>query len=759
MFKAVVQYMWVMIMINIIDEEKIIPTCGCNNCGGRCVIKAHVKNGEVVRVTSDTEGNPDFPDIRACVRGRAYRKSFLHPDRLKYPMKRIGQRGEGKFQRISWDEALNIVAKETKRIKEQYGPAARYVQISSGNAGSVRGDKSIKRLLALDGGYLNSYGDYSNYCTEYVTPYIYGNDLTGNSYECFADSKLIILWSFNPAETMHGSLTTYYLKQAKEKGVRIICVDPRYTDTAAAFADEWIAVKPSTDGAMLAAMAYVILTEGLADKDFLDKYCIGFDKAHMPTGYEDAETVEEYLLGTRDGIVKNPEWASTLCGVKADKIRSLAREYAQAKPAAMVQGYGVQRHANGESAVMLGALLPCMTGNVGISGGWAGGIGHWTRRQKAKFPMVENPVPDTISSFLWTDAIWRGTEMTPQGDNLQGTDKLKSNIKAIYNINGNTLINQHSDCNRTAEILKDTSKVEFILVADLFMTASAKFADILLPAASPWECENLVFPWSWGDYVLYANKVIEPLYECKPDYDWVLALADKMGLREQFSLGHNTIGEWCRDIYAELREKEPELPSFEEFKAKGYHKYKVKEKYIAYQKQIEDLEHNPFNTPSGKIELFSARLFDLQNPVEIPAIPKYVPAFEGPQDEKIKQYPLQCIGWHYKHRCHSMYDNNSWLEEIAPQEMWINPIDADIRGISSGTIVEIYNDRGKMQLPAKVTERIMPGVIAVPQGAWYTPNDKGIDVRGNINTITTQRPTALAKGNPQHSNLVEVKLA
>ena len=745
--------------MNCIDEndEKIVPTCGCNNCGGRCIIKAHVKNGEIVRITSDTEENPEFPDIRACVRGRAYRKSFLHPERLKYPMKRVGERGEGKFERISWDEALDIVARETRRIKESYGPEARYISLGSGHAGAVSGIKAMKRLLALDGGYLNNYGDYSNFCTEYVTPYIYGDDLTGNSYECFQDSKLIILWSFNPAESMHGSLTAYYLKLAKEKGAKIIVVDPRYSDTASIFADKWIPIKPSTDGAMLTAMAYVILTEGLLDKKFLDKFCIGFDKKHMPKGYENEESVEDYLLGNRDGIAKTPKWASAICGVDENTIHDLAVEYATSKPSAMVQGYGVQRHANGETAVMLGALLPCMTGNIGVSGGWAGGIGHWSRHSKAKFPVTKNPVPDTISAFLWTDAVVRGTQMTPERDNLLGTKKLKTNIKAIYNICSNMLINQHSDCNRSAEILRDTSKVEFILVADLFMTSSAKFADILLPVTSPFEMEDLVFPWSWGDYVLYENKVIEPIYECRPDYEWILDLACRMGLREEFSLGHNTMVEWCRDIYSELRKLEPELPSFEEFKKKGYHKYTSNKKYIAYEKQISDFENNPFKTPSGKIELFSERLFLLNNPVEIPAIPKYVPAFEGPQDKNIEKYPLQCIGWHYRHRCHSMYDNNEWLEEVAPHVMWINSVDAEKRNISDGSLCSVYNNRGKIEIKAKVTERIMPGVVAIPQGAWYITDDKGVDVRGNINTLTTLRPTPLAKGNPQHSNLVEVE--
>ncbi|WP_296772865.1 DMSO/selenate family reductase complex A subunit [Selenomonas sp.] len=738
--------------------EKIVPTCGRNNCGGRCVIKAHVKDGMVVRITSDTDDQPDFPSLRACVRGRSYRKTFFSPDRLKYPMKRVGERGEGKFERISWEEAIETIAKETKRIKEQYGPASRYVNYASGNQGVVRGDRLMRRLLSLDDGHLEFYGSYSSITTSYMTPYIYGDSASGSSYDTWADSKLIILFSFNPVETIHGTLTPYYLKKAKEAGAKIIVVDPRCTDTAVALADEWIAIRPTTDGALLAAMAYVILTENLLDRHFLDTYCIGFDRAHMPAGYEDQETEEEYLLGIRDQQPKTPEWAEAICGVPAARIRQLAIEYATAKPAAMVQGYGIQRNANGECGVRMGALLPAMTGNIGISGGWAGGHGGWSREKGPSLPMPKNPVKAKISCFLWTDAILRGKEMTKEKDHIQGVDQLDANIKAIYNIAGNTLINQHSDCGRTAEILKDTSKVEFIVVSDLFMTPSAKFADILLPSTSPMESDNIATAW-WGDYTLFCNRAVEPMFECRDDYDWILEVAEKLGLKDKFSEGHQNAMEWCEAIYDNWRKKEPELPSFAEFKEKGGYKFHNRPKKIAYEAQIKDPIGHPFKTPSGKIELFSERMLQFGDPQEIPALAKYVPAFEGPQDPLREKYPLQCMGWHYKRRCHSMHDQNPWLEEIGPQLMWMNPLDAKERNIQEGDTVEVFNDRGRVRIPVHVTSRIFPGVVAIPQGAWYTPDKNGIDVRGCINTLTTQRPTPIAKGNPQHTNLVEVKLA
>ena len=740
------------------DEIRIIPTVGRNNCGGRCVIKAHVKDGTIIRLSTDDEvDTKQCPQIRACLRGRGYRKTFLSPDRLKYPMKRVGERGMGEFERISWEEAIETIAKETKRIKEQYGVSARYVNYASGNQGIFRGDALMRRLLALDGGFLDFYGSYSTICTEIATPYTYGTSNTGNSPESFMFSKLIFLWSFNPAETIHGSLTTYHLKKAKENGAKIIVVDPRCSDTVTALADEWIAIKPTTDAAMLAAMSYVIVTLGFHDQKFLDMYCQGFDAAHMPEGFENEETVKDYILGIKDGIPKTPEWAEKICGVPANKIKQLAIEYATAKPAAMIQGWGMQRQANAEQAVRFGTVLPALTGNIGIIGGWACGHGKYSRIKTLSLSMPKNPYQGKISCFLWTDAVVRGKEMTAKADGVKGVNKLDTNIKLIYNIGGNTLINQHSDCNKTAQILKDTSNCEFIVCADLFMTASAKFADILLPATSMFEGENIVTCGNWSEYITYCNKAIDPMFECRDDHDWILDVAEKLGLAEKFSEGHRTVGEWCESTYNLARKQDIQLPSFEEFKKRGIFKWNVKEPYIAFKKQIEDPINNPFPTPSGKIELFSPALHKINNPEEIPPIPKYVPAFEGPEDPLIKKYPLQCMGWHYKRRAHSMHDNNPWMEEAGPQVMWINPEDAKTRKIQDGDKVEVFNDRGRVHICVKVTSRIIPGVIAIPQGGWYTPNKEGIDIRGNINTLTTQRPTPLAKGNPQHTNLVEVK--
>ncbi|CAM3741676.1 DMSO/selenate family reductase complex A subunit [Mesobacillus zeae] len=738
--------------------ENIVSTCSINNCGGRCVIKAHVVDGVVTRIGTDTNDDDILtPQMRACIRGRGYRKMLYHPDRLKYPMKRVGKRGEGKFERISWEEAIDTIAGEMKRIGDQYGPESRYVNYASGQSwGLFSGRNMARKLLAMTGGYLNYRNDYSSGAANVATPYTYGTNNSGSSFDSILHTKYIILWGQNPSEMINSTPYMYYLREAKKNGAKVIVIDPRYTDTSIGFADEWIPILPTTDNAMMDAMAYVMVTEELYDHEFIQKYCVGFDEASMPDGVPEGESLKSYLTGKKDGIPKTPEWAEKICGVPAAKIREIARDYATAKPAALIQGWGPQRHAYGEQIVRGGAQLASITGNVGKLGGWAAGTGYWSRSDIVYPIEFENPVKASIPCFLWSDAVERGTELTAE-DGLEGTKKLKSNIKLIFNIAGNMLVNQHSDINKTTKLLQDEKKVEFIVVSDLFMTPSAKYADILLPGTTFFERWDIGVPWCFGDYVVFGGKAIDPLYECRNEYDVFANIAGKFGLKEEFSEGKSML-DWVKvSIDRTQKELHPDFPSFEEFSKNGIHHFTFDEPLVGFKEQVEG--NQKFETPSGKIELFSKALWDMNKHDEIPAIAKYVPAWEGPEDPLKEKYPLQLIGWHYKRRCHSTHDNNPWLEEAAKQEMWINPNDAEERGIKDGDRVKVFNDRGKLFIDAKVTTRIIPGVIGIPQGAWFTPNKKGIDQRGSLNVLTAQRPTPLAKANPQQTNLAEVKKA
>ena len=748
------------------SETKIIPTTGRNNCGGRCIIYAHVRDGIIEKLSTETTGTPEHPvPLCACARGLNYHKTFLGEDRLRWPMKRTGERGEGKFSRISWEEALDILTSEYIRIRDTYGPGSRYVNDGCGISAVMRGDRIMRRLLALDGGYLGSYNSYSSACIRNATDITYGTSETGTHPSDWLNSQLIILWGHNPAETRFDSSSMFYLKKAKAAGIPVIVIDPRKNDTVLALDAQWIPIRPATDSALADAMAYVIIKEGLQDQGFLDTCCLGFDAAHMPEGVDPSLNCLSYLMGENDGIPKTPEWGETITGIPADTIRELAIRYATTKPAAIIQGYGAQRNAYGEQSARGVILLTCLTGNVGISGGSAAGAGDCSTHKLPKFPVPDNPYNRELPVFLWTDAIDHGKEMN-EYDGIRTCDQgifddpkdiaLDSNIKMIFNLASNTLINQHGDINRTAKLLKDTSKCEFIVCSDLFMTASAKFADLLLPGISMFEEENITKPWKFTEFLGFNNKAIEPLYECKTEYEWIRELAKGIGLEEEFTEGRD-YSQWMSYIYEDLRTSEPELPEYDEFREKGIYKFEEGHYPISFEKEVKDPKHYPFPTPSGKIELFSTKLW--KNPMKdfMPPIPRYVAPPEGPQDPLTKRFPLQLSGWHSKCRTHTVHDNNLNLRKLDPQKLWIHPEDAAARSINDGDMVLVYNDRGQVKIPAKITDRVAKGVTTLSQGTWYTPDENGVDTRGSINVLTSQRPTPFARGNGQHTNLVEVK--
>lgn len=737
-------------------DEEIIPTCGTLDCGGKCLVKAHIQDGVITRISTGTgeEAGPENPYMRACVRGRSYRKFLYHPDRLKYPMKRTGKRGEGKFERISWDEAIDTIAEETKRITDKYGPASRFIHLgTAGAGGSFWAMDLAARFFALSGGYLSFYHSVSTGNTVAATPYTFGTHNTGSSLDSLADTKLVILWGHNPTETIFGN-TNHYFQQMKKNGCRFIVVDPRFSDTAVAYADEWIPILPTTDNAMMDAMAYIIVTENLHDKKFIDTFVLGFDEDHMPEGVPAGESLVSYLLGRKDGVKKTPEWAESICKVPAEKIRNLAREYAMTKPAALIQGWGPQRHACGERTARGSTVLTSITGNVGIIGGWAGGFGGIKRKLPVRTPVPENPVKASISIMNWIDAITNPQDITRE-DGLKGVDKLDTGIKLIFNLGGNYLANQNPDINRAVKALEDDKLVEFIVVSDLFLTPSARYADILLPGTTFLERWDLGGSSFSGDYFILSEKVVENYYESKFEYDWLAETAKKLGFDGKFTEGRDNEG-WIRYLLDETRKLEPETPSWEELMEKHIHAWKYSGPRVAFKEQIDDPANNKFDTPSGKIEIFSKRLYDMKNE-EIPAVPKYIPAWEGPQDELAKKYPIQLIGWKGKNRDNSTFFNNPWMQEVQSQILWMNPLDAKVRGLVSGDKVKVYNDRGDMLITLEVTPRIMPGVAAAPTGAWWSPDTGGVDHGGCTNVLTTDRKTPLAHGNAHHTCLVEVQ--
>lgn len=333
------------------DTEKVVNTVCQDYCTYACLLKLHVRDGKITKI--ETDDGPE-PQYRACAKGRAYRQLVYAPDRLIFPLRRTGERGEGKFERISWDVALDTVASELKRVKATYGARATILLCSAGDPSYLDfGANLIDRVLVRVGGYTGVLGTVSDEGTRFASMATYGVDdlLTANSRDNLLKSRLIVLWGWNPVVTrIYGGHMPSIFSQLRETGVRVISVDPRYTETASLLAAQWIPIRPGTDAAMLIAMAYVIIMDNLHTQAFLDKYTIGFDE------------FKGYFLGKEDGILKTPSWAEDITGVPAATIASLAKEYATTKPAAIMDGWAPGRTAYGEQFNRGAATLIAMTG-------------------------------------------------------------------------------------------------------------------------------------------------------------------------------------------------------------------------------------------------------------------------------------------------------------------------------------------------------------------------------------------------------------
>lgn len=674
-----------------------------------------------------------FPSLRPCLRGLLYHYRVHAPDRLQYPMKRSGERGEGKFVRISWDEALDAVATQLARVRDTYGPAAILNLSWSGPESRLHTPGTLTRFLNMAGGQTRMWGGASFQGGYFASLATYGRLDTGSDRADLLNSRMVILWGCNPAESIFGTETRWYLTQAKTRGAKIVCVDPRFTESAAAWASKWVPIRPGTDAAMLVAMAYVILEQGLEDRHFLDTYTVGFDK------------FKNYVTGVDDDVLKTPEWAEKITGVPAETIRALAVEYATTRPAAIITGFAPGRTSRGEQYHRATATLSAMTGNIGIHGGSTACLDlGWTALPAGAveattdyvdmyhdLPVPPNPVEkgqplheyavkgirrhtaDKIHPTRMWDAILRGKAGGYPAD-----------IKLLYIMGGNA-VNQVVNSDQAVRAIKT---LEFAVVHDQFMTPTARMADILLPATTWCERNDIKLPWMFGRYALYASKAIEPPYETRNDLDIFTGLAARMGIP-----GYNdkTEDEWLREFAAKHG-----IPDYDAFKTSGFFKLETPEPHVAFRRQRKDPEHHPFPTPSGKIEIFCQRIADFNRPDILPPIPKYLEGWEGATDPKRDKYPLQLINTHSRKRVHSQFHNIPWYRQLEPHRVWLNTADARARNIKDGDRVRVFNGRGAISIRAKVTGRIMPGVVNVYQGAWYSPGLSGVDEGGCANVLT-----------------------
>jgi anaerobic dimethyl sulfoxide reductase subunit A len=787
-------------------EGKWVSAACWHNCGGRCVNKAYVVDGVVVRQkTDDTHpDSPDFPQMRGCARGRSQRRVVFGADRLKYPMKRKNWapgggkkelRGRDEWVRISWDEALDIVASEIKRIEENYGSEAIFLP---------RGEE-IANTLSLYGGYIpspwggSSLGTWGNGVDHMIGAMSWG---VNDRFE-YRKSKLIVMWGKNPIWTSGGN-PTYNFLQAKKAGAKFIFVDPYYNDSAVALADEWIPIRPATDTTLLLAIAHVLLMEDdpsnnpLIDWDFINRCTIGFDKDHLPEGADPEDNFKDYVLGLdasggpaseghKNFPAKTPEWAAEICGVPPIKIRSFAREIATTRPTAFLCGYAPARVNEAQSVPQAFMTVGAMIGSMGVSGGGVGPILHGRDCDRAMEapPLIKlgssgaTGVENPLASYkINNNEIW--TSILKGKITDKAVEKRDFNIQLIYHGNGNklqTIVGQ-------ADGIAAHRKVEFVVAHNYVLAPSAAYADVVLPATTWWERFG-GFSWAYAssEMVLFYSQVTDPLFEAKDDSWIAVEIGKRLELdpQEIFPVALNQqiynqlagaqvitpdgadyetlLTLTAEDIAALGVEGQPQTGKvpFKDFKEKGV--FQIERYpgdafgYIAYKAFRDDPEGHPLTSASGKLEIHCQALVDLSNShgwTKIRPIPTYIPPSEGYEgtfddwENKVKgEYPLQLYTIHYARRSHTIFNHVQQLRRAFPQEFFINPYDAESRGIKNGDTVLIKSRRGQAIRPAYVTERIMPGVVDLPHGAWVEVFDEeiGIDKAGSDNFITGSFPT------------------
>ncbi|GAB4275376.1 MAG: dimethyl sulfoxide reductase subunit A [Deferrisomatales bacterium] len=683
--------------------EQVVTTCCTYDCGGRCVLRVHVAGGEVRRI--GTEEGPGS-GLRACGRGLAQGHVVRAPDRITAPLRRVGARGSGGFEAVSWDEALTCVAEALSRVKERYGPHAVFLMDSHGSLGALHSTaQAARRFFARFGGCTTRWGNTSLEGAIFASRATFGTAATGSTRDALLASRLIVLWGWNPVVTRFGPDTVERIEEARGRGARVVCVDPRRSPSAERLADQWIPIRPGTDGAILVAMAHVLLSEDRVDRGFVESCTVG------------AEAYADYVLGREDGVPKTPEWAEPITGVPAPVIAQLARDYASLRPAALCTGWAPGRSAFGEQFHRAAQALCALTGNLGVEGGWVAGGTGILPLGAVKTPLAPpRSLGPTVHTCEVYDALLEGT-----------AGGYPSDVRLLYAV-GSNFLNQHLNVNKGVRALE---ALDFVVVHELFPTATARYADVILPVSHFLEREDIGQPWAGGPYFLYGERALDPPPGVRSDREIFAELAARLGLEAEEDRSDEA---WLRRMVEETAG----LPDFESFREAGVHRLPLEGPWVAFREQVADPDKRPFRTPSGKIEIYSSRLAEAGDP-QVPPIPRYLEPWEGPRDPLTQRYPLQLVTPHSRGRINSQGDNIPRMKALADDRLWLHPADARRRGIATGDRVRVFNDRGALSAVARVTEGVMEGVVSLDAGAWYRPDGAGTDLGGCVNVLTADR--------------------
>ena len=691
-----------------------------HDCPDTCAMLYELKNEKLARVT----GNPDHPMTRGglCVKLKNYEERHYHPDRLLYPHKRVGPKGKKEFKRINWDEALDIISSKWKKIISEYGPQAIIPYSYLGNQGLVHG---------LNGGdsFFNKMGATvcertfcgEGSCTAWLSTI---GPTAGLDPESYVHSKYIVIWACNSVSTNlhHWAI----VKDAMKRGAKVVVIDS-YRSRTAKEADWHIAPKPGTDGALALALINVIIKEELVDENYISKYTNGFDELK--------NHIQE----------KTPEWASQITGVSSDKIKKLAREIATQQPVGIRIGVALERHNGGGQTIRAVTCIPALTGAWKYVGG---GI--------TQFPVWEHPYKfDVICRPDWIPKGTRVINALQIGRALLGENIDKNlPIKSMMCWNANPV----TQAPETEKIIKGLQRDDLFLVsAEHFVSDTASYADILLPASMGAEQEDMIL--SWGHlYLTYNEKCVESPGEAIPNYEIFRRLAKLMGYKdEQFSWSD----EECLQNYVDWSAPASKGITLDYLKNNGFARLNVgcKDTRAPH-------KNGNFATPSGKCEfiLKDAKNFvagpfrqmydDYQPGEDLPELPDFTMPNESKDSNPslAKKYPLNIISPKSHAFLNSCYANMTDKQKVqGDQFVLINQLDANERNIINGDKVRVFNDRGAFEGIVRITDDVSSGIVVATLGYW-----RQLYKSGTVNSISSAKLADMGNAPTFSDNLIEV---
>ena len=716
--------------------------------------------------------HPDDPDPNAIAEN--FSTAARHKARIAHPMVRRGwlehgpkpddRRGRDEFVAVSWDRALDLVSTELARVRNAYGPGAifggSYGWASAGRFHHAPG--LLHRFLNMVlGGFVRSVNSYSAGASSVILPHIMGSlDAIGQRGvtwdQIAAHSEVVVAFGGLPLKNSAiaaGGVSRHVerdaMRTARERDARFVLVSPLRDDLPAEAAADWLRVVPNTDTALMLGLAHTLATEGLHDRGFLDRFCVGYPE------------FESYLLGRNDGQPKDAAWAAAICGIPSNDIAALARAMAGRRTLITV-AHALQRAEYGEQPVWMAAVLAAMLGQIGLPGGGygyaLGTMGHYGRREVAvplpTVPQGRNRVADFIPVARIADMLLQpGAVCEYNGRRLTYPD-----IRLVYWAGGNPF-HHHQDLNR---LRRAFARPDTLVVHDSAWTATARHADIVLPATMSLERNDIGA--SSADALMVAmHQVVPPFADARDDYAIFAALAERLGKAGAFTEGRDA-DSWLRHLYARtqaaLVEAGHDAPDFDEFWRRGELILPMAPDdggiVAAFRR---DPDAHPLPTPSGRIEIASATIAGFGY-ADCPGHPVWL----APVDVPDTRHTLRLIANQPARRLHSQLDFGEHSQEGKQRGREVarmHPSDAAARGIADGDIIRLFNARGACLAAAEVTEDVCPGVVHLPTGAWYDPADPEeaapLCVHGNPNVLTRDAGTSrLAQGCTGQLTAVEV---